>query len=111
MLRQPPLSELHSIANYLAMTYVMRGSDSLQKMRKPSDNECDKEYENNLLINMYYLLYEELSYAMNAGDIGHVELCFEPWILIFKAVEKHKYASVMLQHLMNIHFFYPKRLA
>ena len=110
-LRRPSLHELRSIANHLAMTYVARGSDSLRKMRKLSDNQRDKEYENNMLIHMYYLLYEELSHAMNVGDIGRVELCFEPWILIFKAVGKHKYAAAMLQHLTNVHFFYPERLA
>lgn len=32
-----------------------------------------RQFENALLLNKYFLLYEELSYAMNSGDIGRIE--------------------------------------
>ncbi|KAG2031176.1 hypothetical protein BDR03DRAFT_876550, partial [Suillus americanus] len=67
----------------------------------------DKQYENNLLINKYFLLYEELSYAMNIGDIAHIETCIIAWTLIFKAMGKHKYATCMTEFLINLHFNYP----
>ena len=107
----PTLEDLLSIANHLAMTYVAHGS-AIEDMRAPdrSWQERDPQYENNLLINMYYLLYEELTYAMNAGDIGRVEMCFEPWILIFKATGKHKYATEMIRHITYVHHYYPEGL-
>ena len=70
----------------------------------------DKQYENNLLINKYFLLYKELSYAMNMGDIAWVESCIVAWSLIFKATKKHKYASAMTDFLINVHFHYPEGL-
>ncbi|KAG2142785.1 uncharacterized protein EDB93DRAFT_1088794, partial [Suillus bovinus] len=70
----------------------------------------DKQYENNLLINNYFLLYKELSYAMNIGDIVRVETCIITWSLIFKATGKHKYATCMTEFLINLHVNYPAGL-
>jgi hypothetical protein len=47
---------------------------------------------------------------MNMGDIGHVEASFLPWIHIFKATGKHKYASWISRFLMNLQFNYPEAL-
>ncbi|KAJ8072093.1 hypothetical protein PM082_015651 [Marasmius tenuissimus] len=58
-----------------------------------------------------FLLYEELTYAMNAGNIGRVEMCFLPWAYIFQACGKHKYASALWEYLRDVHFRLPKRLA
>jgi len=58
----------------------------------------------------YFLLYEELSHAMNKGDIGRVETCIVQWILILKAVGKHKYATHMTNFLIHVHFVYPAQL-
>lgn len=49
-LSKPTLDDLKKMADEIACTYV--------------------EFENALLLNKYFLLYEELSYAMNHGDIG-----------------------------------------
>jgi hypothetical protein len=56
------------------------------------------------------LLYEEISYAMNAGDIGRVETCLVLWIMMFKATGKHKYAMDLVQFLCAVHFEYPEGL-
>ncbi|KAL6307299.1 hypothetical protein BKA93DRAFT_747706 [Sparassis latifolia] len=63
-----------------------------------------------MLMQQFFLLYEELTWAMNAGDIGRVEECFMPWIFIFKGCGKHKYATQMLQFLHNLHLVYPAGL-
>jgi hypothetical protein len=47
---------------------------------------------------------------MNMGDIGHVEASFLPWIHIFKATGKHKYASQISRFLTNLQFNYPEAL-
>jgi hypothetical protein len=47
---------------------------------------------------------------MNMGDIGRVETCLSSWILIFKAVKKHKYAAHISRYLSDVHFLYPAGL-
>ncbi|KAF8158137.1 hypothetical protein B0H34DRAFT_782739 [Crassisporium funariophilum] len=65
---------------------------------------------NSLLCMQYFLLYEEISHAMNTGDIGCVEVCFLPWMMILAGCGKHKYATEMQHYLENIHFIYSKKL-
>ncbi|KAG1821495.1 hypothetical protein EV424DRAFT_1472322 [Suillus variegatus] len=60
---KPSLEELKEIANRLAREYI--ATYKLTRARRQPDERRDKQYENNLLINKYFLLYEELSYAMN----------------------------------------------
>ncbi|KIM55070.1 hypothetical protein SCLCIDRAFT_17457 [Scleroderma citrinum Foug A] len=57
-----------------------------------------------------YLLYVDLCHAMNAGDIGRVEASFLPWVYIFRATGKHKYATHMTKFLINMNFNYPTSL-
>jgi hypothetical protein len=47
---------------------------------------------------------------MNQGDVGRVETLFPPWINLFRATGKHKYAVHMTTFLTDIHFVYPERL-
>ncbi|KAG1880835.1 hypothetical protein F4604DRAFT_1550768, partial [Suillus subluteus] len=75
-----------------------------------SEKERDLQFENALLMNKYFLLYEELLYAMNHGDIGRTETTTIAWIPILKAMGKHKYATHMLNFLLNVHFIYPPGL-
>ena len=76
---EPGFDDLMEIANRLALNYI--ADYKLMRVRRcQAADQCDKEYENNLLINKYFLLYEELSYAMNMGDIGRLETCLVPWI-------------------------------
>ncbi|KAI6017704.1 hypothetical protein BKA83DRAFT_4030384, partial [Pisolithus microcarpus] len=70
----------------------------------------DLQFENALLLNKYFLLYEELSYGMNSSDIAHVETCIVSWIPILKAIGKHKYPLHMTNFLFNMHFAYPPGL-
>ncbi|KAG2365346.1 hypothetical protein BDR07DRAFT_1277316, partial [Suillus spraguei] len=70
----------------------------------------DMQYENALILNRYFFLYKELSYAINCGDIGCVETCISPWIPILKATGKHKHAMHIMNFLLNVHFVYPEGL-
>lgn len=105
----PSFSDLIKIADRLVTNYVGK-SDTIRRLRRRPASERDEQYENNLLVNQYFLLYEEISYAMNHGDIGRVEACFGPWVCIFKATGKHKYASAMIKHITYVHFHYPEGL-
>lgn len=100
--------ELQKMADSLARHYV--ADHKIRRMRNKSAAERDQQHENGLLLNKYVLLYEELSYAMNFGDIGRLETCLVTWILMFKATGKHKYANVMSEFLCNVHFVYPEGL-
>ncbi|KAL4065977.1 hypothetical protein J3A83DRAFT_4099077 [Scleroderma citrinum] len=70
----------------------------------------DMQSEHALLLNKYFLLYEEITYTMNLGDIGHIETCIISWIPILKTVGKHKYATHMANFLLDVHFVYPPGL-
>ncbi|KAM6492590.1 hypothetical protein JOM56_012314, partial [Amanita muscaria] len=74
------------------------------------ESERDQVFENAQIINSYLALYEELSYAMNFGDIGRVETCLVTWIPLFKATGKHIYATHLEQFLLDMHFKYPEGL-
>jgi hypothetical protein len=105
---KPVLNDLIKMADELAQTYV--ANYKLQRIRRRPEKERDVQFENALLMNKYFLLYEELSYAMNRGDIGRTETCIVAWIPILKATGKHKYATHMSNFLNNLHFVYPPGL-
>ncbi|KII90676.1 hypothetical protein PLICRDRAFT_174059 [Plicaturopsis crispa FD-325 SS-3] len=106
---EPTVRQLEELADYLAVNYVAGGNDIYRLRSKPSAVR-DQQHENVLLMQQYFLLYEEMSYAMNEGDIGRVETLFLPWIYIFKATGKHKYATHMTTFMTDVHFVYPKDL-
>ncbi|KAF9471647.1 hypothetical protein BDN70DRAFT_869092 [Pholiota conissans] len=103
---KPTFEDLCMMANLMAINYV--ASDDLHDLQEKSSQHRDKEYENSLIKQQYFLLYEEISHAMNFGDIGRVETCFLPWMLIFAGCGKHKYATEMRRYLENVHFLYPE---
>ncbi|KAG2362561.1 hypothetical protein BDR07DRAFT_1484640 [Suillus spraguei] len=92
------------MANELVQTYV--ANHKLQRIHRRPEKERDIQFENSLLMNKYFMLYKELSYAMNRGDIGRTETCMVAWIPILKATGKHKYATHMSNFLINVHFVY-----
>lgn len=108
---QPSLEDIDRFAQHLASTYT-EGEDGshLYQMKTRPANQRDKLHENTLRTHHYLMLYEELSYAMNEGDIGRVESVFAPWILIFRAVGKHKYANRMLLFMHQLYEVYPEGL-
>lgn len=104
----PTWEMLSRLAKKLAVQEV--AGVNFDELRSQPPERRDKERENHLLRQQYFLLYEEISYAMNAGDIGRVEDCFMPWVFIFRGCGKHKYASHMMRYLYNVHFIYPEGL-
>ncbi|KAF9222851.1 hypothetical protein BS17DRAFT_796314 [Gyrodon lividus] len=72
-LSKPTFDELKALANKMCI-------------HRRKANECDQQLENAMLLNKYFLLYEEMSYAMNSGDI---------------------YATHMTNFPVNVHFNYP----
>ncbi|KAI5982307.1 hypothetical protein EDD15DRAFT_2377924 [Pisolithus albus] len=105
---KPTLDDLKAMAEEITCTYV--ATSQFRRMRRRQEMERDLQFENALLLNKYFLLYEELSYAMNSGDIGRVEASVVSWVPILKAIGKHKYATQMTNFLYNVHFVYPPGL-
>ncbi|KAL1669501.1 hypothetical protein GGF50DRAFT_44204, partial [Schizophyllum commune] len=102
---KPSLDDLEAAASSLVLSHVPHGCDTYDARHKPSAAR-DGVFENTALIHRYFLLYEELSDAMNTGDIGRVEVVFAPWVLLFKATGKHKYANAMIKSLSILHADY-----
>ncbi|KIK82496.1 hypothetical protein PAXRUDRAFT_153718 [Paxillus rubicundulus Ve08.2h10] len=102
---EPGLDKLKQIADELALEYVV--SHRLYQLWNREPKERNMQFKNTLLLNKYFLLYKELSYSMNHGDIVRVEMSIMTWIPILKAIGKHKYAMHMTTFLLNVHFVYP----
>ncbi|KAG6908018.1 hypothetical protein DXG01_006485 [Tephrocybe rancida] len=104
----PTFEELKSCAEKMCRTYV--ATKDFESMRSQSSNVRDKVNKNLRLRQQYFLLYDEITNKMNLGDIGGVETCFLPWIWLFQACGKHKYATYMRKYLRDVHFVYPEGL-
>ncbi|THH18250.1 hypothetical protein EW146_g2697 [Bondarzewia mesenterica] len=107
---QPSFEDIEDIARTLVSDYVLGEGIDISDLRSNKTAACDLEHENILLMHQYLLLYEEITFAMNGGDVGRVETVFPPWIAILKACGKHKYADAMTDFLTNVHFVYPEGL-
>ena len=109
----PTEEKIVELSDYLAGHYVAGGQESADifviRTQTPAAQR-DYQHENILLMHKYLLLYEEMSFALNQGDIGRVETLFPPWITIFRGTGKHKYASHMVKFLSDIYFLYPPKL-
>ncbi|KAL1658513.1 hypothetical protein GGF50DRAFT_120789 [Schizophyllum commune] len=95
---KPTLHLIEEMAGALAKSHVSSGTETYDARHRPAQ-ERDAAFENTTLLHRYFLLYEELSYAMNVGDIGRVEVAYAPWAALFKATGKHKYATAMIESL------------
>lgn len=104
----PTWEDVVSLSRQLAVRFVARGDFWIQ--RHDSIDKRDMQRENVLLRVQLFLLYEELSFGMNEGDTGRVEVCLPAWIAVFKATGKHKYAKQMARFLSDVHFVYPEGL-
>lgn len=104
----PSWEDLQKISYQLAVEHLA-GPD-MSALRVETEQLHDELHENMLLRQQYFLLYEQMSFALNMGDIGRVETLFLPWMYIFQGCGKHKYAAEMKQYLENVHFIYPKGL-
>jgi hypothetical protein len=108
---KPSWAQMQEMANRLALEQVATSDSDTTLLSDQLAASRDYQRENALRRQQYFLLYEEISHALNAGDIGRVETCFMPWSYIFQGCGKHKYAAELRRYLENVHFIYPKGLA
>lgn len=105
---QPEWNQVQALARK-AVQHFIPSPDQLKSVDNEVPEERDEELENNMGFNIYSALYEEMSYAMDHGDIGRVEMCLIAWAPLFEAAGKKKYAhhTIKLVHDLN-HVFQPR---
>ncbi|KAG1894465.1 uncharacterized protein F5891DRAFT_1130925 [Suillus fuscotomentosus] len=106
---EPIWDDVVAMSHTIVRKYVAT-TPGLDKARARPSTIRDKRFENQMLRNRDELMYIDVCQAMNTGDIGRVEVSFLPWIYIFKATGKHKYASQMTRFLINLQFNWPEKL-
>lgn len=106
---EPSWDELVAMANLISTKYVAN-ANKITSLRNSTSGNHDEQYENTLILQHYLLLYEETSFAMNAGDIGRLESLYCLWIWIFSICGKNKYAAELRTYLEDVHFIYPSEI-
>ncbi|KIL56656.1 hypothetical protein M378DRAFT_89022 [Amanita muscaria Koide BX008] len=101
---KPKLDELKMMAEKLVSEFV--ANHRISTVRLNPEAQHDQQFENAALMQQYFLLYEELTFAMNHGDITRFEKVLLPWIQLFKATGKHVYATEMTEFLLDTHFMF-----
>lgn len=108
---KPKLADIQAVAVTLCRNYVEgEGTNLFLAQRLRATDTRDRIRENTMRTLNYLFLYEELSYAMNAGDIGRIETVLPAWIQMFRAAGKHKYSHQMLRFWHALYFVYPDGL-
>lgn len=105
---KPTWDDIKKIASVVADTFIP-DIRRLTSLCKGDPNNRDHEFENNLAFNRYATMYEEITYAMNYGDIGRVELCLLQWVPLFEAVGKKKYAYQTLKLVYELNHLFPEK--
>lgn len=109
--KEPTFNQITRISGELAKKYSS-ASSQVERFRVTNtpDRDRDMQYENTLLRIDYFMLYEELTFAIRRGDVGRIETCLRRWVPIFRGVGKHKYASMLLEFMLDLHYVYPEKL-
>ncbi|KAI9059312.1 hypothetical protein FKP32DRAFT_1580100 [Trametes sanguinea] len=106
----PTAEEIENVAQALVQEYIEGAGVDIFSLEEQPAKERDQVRINTMRAMHYLLLYEELSYALNTGDIGRFETILPHWINIFRATGKHKYGVHTLRFMHSLYFVYPERL-
>jgi len=82
----------------------------LASLPNKEPEQRDEELENSMGFNVYSTLYEEISHAMDHGDIGRVEMCLIAWVPLFEAAGKNKYSSHTIKLVYDLNHRFTQRL-
>ena len=106
---QPEWSCIEALASK-AVDHFVPSYFELQKLDDEAPDERDQQLENSMGFNIYSALYEEMSYAMDHGDIGRVELCLIAWAPLFEAAGKKKYSHHTIKLIHDLNYVFPARM-
>lgn len=77
------IEEVTEIAESIVLNYVEGDGINIFDLQGILLADRDQQRENVMCMHNYLLLYEELSFALNVGDIGCFETLFILWIQLF----------------------------
>ena len=75
---EPNWTQLQEMVNLLSLEQVATSDSDSAFLHSHLENTCNIQQENMLMQQQDFLLYEEVSYLLNIGDIRWVETCFMP---------------------------------
>lgn len=105
---RPTWDSIKVVAKEVAEEFIPNAQKLASLCNADLENR-DQVLENNLAFNLYAGMYEEITYAMNYGDIGRVEMCLLQWVPLFEAVGKRKYANQTLKLVYELNHVFPAR--
>lgn len=103
---EPSWETIVSMSEDIARKYVATGPDLDDVRTGKDDSQRDQIFENQCLRNRDEFLYVDLCRAIREGDVGRLKTLLLPWIYLFKATGKHKYASHMTRFLKDLYELY-----
>ena len=106
---QPEWSRVQALAQ-AAVRRFMPYPDELPPIQNAKPEERDEQLENSIGFNLYSALYEEMSYAMDHGDIGRVKMCLIAWAPLFEAAGKKKYSQHTIKLVHDLNNVFPPRM-
>ena len=101
----PSLSDIQEIAVTIFTKYVAT------TMKTGGYDGEDAVFYNQRFLHRDLLLYEELSHAMNTGDIGRIEDVLPCWIFMWRGTGQVKYAKEIHLFLTDLKYNYPPDVA
>jgi len=106
---QPEWRHIQALARKAVQRFIPY-PDELKSMDNEEPEERDEQLENSMGFNIYSALYEEMSYAMDHGDIGRVEMCLIAWAPLFEAAGKKKYSHHTIKLVHDLNYVFPPRM-
>ena len=106
---QPDWSRVQAFARE-AVRHFIPAPGELKSMGNEEPKDRDERLENGMGFHNYSTLYEEISYAMDNGDIGRVEMCLIAWAPLFEAAGKKKYAHHTIKLVHDLNHVFPPRM-
>lgn len=103
---RPSYDEVWEIATRAKSKYIAQVSGNDGGYRGE-----DVVYRNQRLLLRDLILYDEISLAMNTGDIGRLEDVIKIWIYMWKGSGQIKYSKEMHQFLTDLEYNFPPDLA
>ena len=106
---QPEWTRVQALARKAVRRFIPHPRE-LGSMDNEPPEERDEQLENSMGFNVYSALYEEISYVMEHGDIGRVEMCLIAWAPLFEVAGKKKYAYHTIKLVHDLNHVFPARM-
>lgn len=106
---KPSWNSIQALAQRAIQHFVLTPNE-LKLMDDKEPEERDEQLENSMGFHIYSALYEEMSHAMDHGDIGRVEMCLIAWAPLFEAAGKKRYAHHTIKLVHDLNYVFEARM-